>query len=144
MIFIEAGQLRISPGTPRDKRNLAEIYWQHSLFSDDGDKELETKKRVVGAVMYPDFEMLDMFGPLEMFSVLGTDKVDIRMIAQGSDPVPTAMGEALEAGPRVMLEFLRQRSESAHFTCSVCTGSLLLAKAGILEGRRALFKGTIE
>ena len=129
---------------------------------------MEAEKVVVGALMYPGFEMLDMFGPLEMFSVLGTEKAEILMLAEQDLPVATAMGEALEAGPRVapdctfeqappvdillvpggfgtmpqlenpaIIEFLQQRAGTARFVCSVCTGSLLLAKAGLLDGRRA-------
>ena len=55
----------------------------------------------IGAVLYPGFEMLDMFGPLEMFSMLGTDNVEIKMIAQNMNSVAAAMGVALDAGPRV-------------------------------------------
>ena len=55
----------------------------------------------IGAVLYPGFEMLDMFGPLEMFSMLGTDIVEIKMIAQNMDSVTAAIRVALDAGPRV-------------------------------------------
>lgn len=139
----------------------------HSPTSPGGDT-LEAEKVVLGALMYPGFEMLDMFGPLEMFSVLGPDKVEIQMIAAEDGAVPTALGQALEAGPRVVpdcsfddtsgldillvpggfgtmpqlenqavLEFLQQQAETARFICSVCTGSLLLARAGLLDHRRA-------
>jgi len=36
-----------------------------------------------------------------------------------------------------LLEFLRKRSQSAEVTMSVCSGSALLARAGVLDGRRA-------
>lgn len=129
---------------------------------------MSTKPIQVGAVMYPGFEMLDMFGPLEMFSILAPDTVSITMLAESPDAVPTAMGSALASGPKVavdavfndapdvdillvpggfgtlaqldnpaMLEFLRQAADTAQQVCSVCTGSLLLAKAGLLDGRRA-------
>jgi cyclohexyl-isocyanide hydratase len=35
------------------------------------------------------------------------------------------------------MTFLRERSQSAEWVCSVCTGSLLLAAAGLLSGYRA-------
>ena len=58
----------------------------------------------IGAVMYPGFEMLDMFGPLEMLSMLGPDVVEIVMLAETREPVPTAMGEDIERGPRVAVD----------------------------------------
>ncbi len=36
-----------------------------------------------------------------------------------------------------LLEFIQERARSVGWMCSVCTGSLLLAGAGVLKGRRA-------
>ena len=125
-------------------------------------------KLTLGAVLYPGFEMLDLFGPLEMFSLMGSEQIEIVMISESGEPVRAAMAENLEAGPRVMadasfanappleiillpggfgtmpeldnsaiLEFLSDRGARATYVCSVCTGSLLLAKAGLLSQRRA-------
>ena len=122
----------------------------------------------VGAVMYPGFEMLDMFGPLEMFSMISKPPVEIVMIAEDDGAVATARGQDISGGPRVapdytfdnaptvdillipggfgtlpqldntaMLAFLQQASEQARVVCSVCTGSVLLARAGLLDHRRA-------
>ncbi|MEM1111595.1 MAG: DJ-1/PfpI family protein [Pseudomonadota bacterium] len=122
----------------------------------------------LGAVLYPGFEMLDMFGPLEMFSVLGPEVLQITMLAEHNEPVSAAMGMDIQQGPRVavdatfadappldillvpggfgtlpeldnpaMLEFLAATGAGADYVCSVCTGSLLLARAGLLDGRRA-------
>ncbi len=122
----------------------------------------------LGAVIHPGFEMLDMFGPLEMFSCLGTSRIDIHMIAERKGPVsatiatdgpvgpqvvaeydfqdapdldillvPGGIGTLTELNNEAILSFLRQRAEAAQVVCSVCTGSALLAKAGVLEGRRA-------
>jgi putative intracellular protease/amidase len=124
--------------------------------------------RRLGAIVYPGFEMLDLFGPLEMFSLLGETGLCIEIVAERSGPVAAALGDAGPLGPRVvaghdfgdapdldlllvpggigtreqltnpvMLSFLRERSAAAELVSSVCTGSALLARAGVLDGRRA-------
>ncbi len=125
-------------------------------------------KLTVGALLYPGFEMLDMFGPLEMFSILGQDAVSIAMVAEKQGSVSAAVGADIGVGPQVVaeydftnapqidvllvpggfgtfpelenesiLEFIREHSASAQVVASVCTGSALLAKAGVLDGHRA-------
>lgn len=122
----------------------------------------------LGAVLYPGFEMLDLFGPLEMFSMLGNEQVQIHTIAEQVGLVPTAIAGDGPLGPKVQadysfanapaldmllipggfgtfpalessvfLDFLRHRAAQAQIVASVCTGSALLAKAGLLDGLRA-------
>ncbi len=129
---------------------------------------MTTSTRHLGAVLYPGFEMLDYFGPLEMFSILGTEHLQIHTVAEKSDPVPAAIGASGPCGPRVvpdhnfaeaptfdlllvpggmgtrqelenpvMLDYLRESAANAEIVASVCTGSALFARAGLLDGRRA-------
>ena len=44
------------------------------------------KTRTLGAVLYEDFELLDLYGPLEMFGSIGTD-LRIVTIAEKTGPV---------------------------------------------------------
>jgi transcriptional regulator GlxA family with amidase domain len=127
-----------------------------------------SKPRRLGALLYPGFEMLDYFGPLEMFSILGSDSLTIHTVAQSVEPVAAAMGDEGAVGPRVLpdfsfdtapafdwllvpggvgtltelgnpvlLDYLRSSGDAAELVASVCTGSALLARAGLLDGRRA-------
>jgi putative intracellular protease/amidase len=115
----------------------------------------------LGALLYPDFELLDLYGPLEMFGTL-SDEVNIVTIADKKGPVASTQGPKTvadndfnDAPPldlllipggvgtfpalenTALINFLQQRAEQAKFTMSVCTGSALLAAAGLLDGRRA-------
>lgn len=120
----------------------------------------EQAKRL-GVVLYPDFELLDVFGPVEMFGNL-TGVVEVKMVAQQRGPVVSAQGPSVLAdhgfedcphldlilvpggnGTRaavdnpVMLDWLRQRIATAEVAMTVCTGTALFARAGVLDGRRA-------
>ena len=117
--------------------------------------------RTLGAVFFPNFELLDIFGPLEMFGSVGPE-VRIATIAEEAGPVRSTQGPAVSAdhsfddcpkldllivpggigtmtegaNPR-MLEFLRARVAEAELVMTVCSGSGLLGKAGVLDGVRA-------
>lgn len=117
--------------------------------------------RTLGIVLYPGFELLDVYGPAEVFGnvgpalkvVLVAEQAGLVKSAQrlrsqadfGFDDcppldlvlVPGGSGTfAQQNNPRLM-DFLRTRAERAEVVMSVCTGSALLAKAGLLDGRRA-------
>lgn len=51
--------------------------------------------------------------------------------------VPGGVGTRALVDDEETLDWIRQASGTASLTTSVCTGSLLLAKAGLLEGKRA-------
>ena len=124
------------------------------------NKQVEANKMTLGVVLYEGFELLDVFGPLEMFAY--APEIDIVMIAEeagaiksGQGPsanadygfedapkldlllVPGGAGTFREMNNETMLSWLRERSATAEITTSVCSGSAILAKAGILDGRRA-------
>jgi len=51
--------------------------------------------------------------------------------------VPGGVGTRALVHDDVILNWIRNAHETSQFTTSVCTGSLLLAAAGLLEGRKA-------
>ena len=118
-------------------------------------------KRTLGVVLFEGFELLDVFGPLEMFG-LAADHFEIRLISQTGGVVASRQGpksvcdDSLQSAPAidvllvpggigtrrevnnpVLLNWLKKRSQDAELVASVCTGSALLAKAGVLDGLRA-------
>lgn len=117
--------------------------------------------RTLAILLFPHFETLDVAGPLEMFGCL-PDKIKITLVAEKKGPiqsfqgqyllaetdfetterfdmilVPGGMGTRTEINNTKLLTFLRERAQLAELTLSVCTGAALLAKAGILDGKRA-------
>ena len=115
----------------------------------------------LGALLYTDFELLDLYGPLEMFGVL-KPKVEIVTVAEkagyvSSTPgpqtlaeydfqncppldlllIPGGVGARKEIEKQAVISFLRERVPSAKITMTVCTGSWILARAGLLDGRQA-------
>jgi cyclohexyl-isocyanide hydratase len=117
---------------------------------------------IIGIPVYQKVDLLDVTGPHEVFKWM-TPPVEVRLIAQKPGEITTRDGftflathsfadtpeldvlwvpggdpEALKtimSGPDcAYLDFLKARSATARFVCSVCEGALLLAKAGLLDG----------
>ena len=55
----------------------------------------------------------------------------------GMHPDGTAFGSRKEMHNEVLLDWVRMQNKTAELMLSVCTGSLVLAKAGLLEGLAA-------
>jgi putative intracellular protease/amidase len=110
--------------------------------------------------LYDDFTALDAVGPFEVLSRL--PGAEVIWLASEAGPVSTDNGLTMVAGaayeelpdPDVLLVpggtgtyaalederligWIRRADESSEWTTSVCTGSLLLAAAGVLEGLEA-------
>ena len=111
--------------------------------------------------MFHEFELLDVFGPLEMFGMV-PENFDICMVAEGVGEVasrqgpksiaehcfseqrqydillvPGGKGTRKEVDNQRLLDWIRDQSTAAEYVTSVCTGSALLARAGVLDGVRA-------
>jgi cyclohexyl-isocyanide hydratase len=114
----------------------------------------------IGLLVFPKVTQLDLTGPLQVFaSVPGAQ---VHLIWKRIEPVPS--DSVLTLTPTVsfadcpqldvicvpggagtddmindaeMLEFLRRQATGAKYVTSVCTGSLVLGAAGLLNGYRA-------
>lgn len=121
---------------------------------------LTANVKTVGVVLYTAFEALDVYGPVEMWG--SVQDLHIETIAENAGPitsaqgtqtiakygfadcpkldvllVPGGMGTLKELKNEAMLEFLRVQSAKTDLVTSVCSGSMLLAKAGVLDGHKA-------
>ena len=119
----------------------------------------------IAFILYPGLTLLDLVGPLQVLNGMcersqrfrtvvvakdiGAVEVDVplRLTPSGtfSDVtkpsvviVPGGEAPTIKAmGDEELIGYLRETAKSADFVCSVCTGSLLLAAAGLLTGRQA-------
>jgi hypothetical protein len=55
--------------------------------------------KTVGTLLFLEFELLDVFGPLEMFGALD-DEYRLEMVAESAGPVPSRQGPKAIAGNR--------------------------------------------
>ncbi len=115
----------------------------------------------IAIVLYDRLTALDAIGPYEVLSRLpgaelcfvgaeaGPVRTDNgmltllaeRAVAEVPAPdivlVPGGPGEVAERAGGALLDWLRAVDQTSTWTTSVCTGSLILAGAGLLAGRRA-------
>ncbi len=122
--------------------------------------------RTLAILLFDEIEVLDFCGPFEVFSVANrfTDSpaFSVVTVAEKAGPiltrgglsvnphrpiadvasaeillVPGGQGTRKEMSNSVLMEWIKQVGVTAELVLSVCTGSLLLAKAGLLEGLEA-------
>lgn len=118
----------------------------------------------VGIILFDDFEELDAIGPWEVFRVaeeISKGELTCEMTSLGGEKIIAKKGLSVDVpniltrdsrydlmllpggeGSRALmtdeaaLEILKQVAAKATWVTSVCTGSLVYAKAGLLEGRK--------
>ncbi len=122
--------------------------------------------RSVAILLFHEVEVLDFCGPFEVFSVTGRqddlNPFAVYTVAEKPEPimarnqlsvnprytfsdcpqpdillVPGGYGTRKEMHNTVLIDWIKSCSEKAEWVLSVCTGALLLAKAGLLDGLSA-------
>lgn len=123
-------------------------------------------KKNTAILLFDDVEVLDFAGPFEVFSVtnelshysilnvytVAREKVPVKArnglsvnpdfgMQEAPRPdfliIPGGIGSRAVLGQKDVISWIRESALTAEKVMSVCTGSLLLAKAGLLEGARA-------
>ena len=124
-------------------------------------RRMAASSRRVSVVLFEGFELLDVFGPVELLSKLPEDFV-VNLLGPVAGPVRSSQGTQVIAeaayadaptphivmvpggiGTRTLardvefLSWLSAWAQPAELVASVCTGSALLAAAGLLDGYQA-------
>jgi len=122
-------------------------------------------KKQIAFVLYPGLTPLDLIGPLQVLAPLSRidPSFEAVVVARTKDPLPTDSVIGLvpshtfdevpapfaiivpgggqptlaAAGDKVLLDYVASADATTEMTMSVCTGALILAAAGLLDGRHA-------
>lgn len=114
----------------------------------------------IAMLLYPNMTQLDLTGPFEVFAMMPGARINL--VWKDRDPVrdghgltivpsatladcpqadivfvPGGFGQAALMDDDEVLGWLRGQAAGARYVTSVCTGSLVLAAAGLLTGYRA-------
>ena len=121
--------------------------------------DMSNARPTVAMLMYPDMTLLDLIGPHEALSHL----TEVHLVATNLDMMVSDSGVPFRATTTIadapadvdvlfvpggdgsvdamrnpeILDYLADRGARARFVTSVCTGSLILGAAGLLQGYKA-------
>lgn len=115
----------------------------------------------VAVLLFDDFETLDVFGPVEIFGIL-KEQYEVSFFSQTGGMVknghgvsilsekledirngvdifliPGGWGTRPEVNNIVLIDLIREIVLTSKYVLTVCTGTALLAKTGLLNGKKA-------
>lgn len=115
----------------------------------------------VAILLFEEFETLDVFGPVEIFGRLNNEYSTrfyslsggnisnshgvtlfarkLEEIKGGVDIflIPGGYGTRKEVANESLIKLIREISEASRYVLTVCTGTALLARTGLLDGKKA-------
>lgn len=124
-------------------------------------------QRIVGILLFNEVEVLDFAGPFEVFSLAAlpdaTKPFVVKTISENGEMISARNGlkvmpdssfdnhpdldilivpggygaEEIEIHNPKVIQWIKQQQATTEITASVCTGAFLLAKAGLLDGKKA-------
>lgn len=89
----------------------------------------------INILLFPDFETLDAFGPVEIFGCI--DDYHLHFVSIDGGAIKSRQGTRPLVNDRDFIEVLKQIASKSIYCLTVCTGSALLAKTGLLDRRQA-------
>ena len=122
---------------------------------------LRSNMKKVAVLLFDNFETLDVFGPVEIFGILKEDYEvsfysqnggmvknghGVSMLSEKPDGIrngvdifliPGGWGTRPEVNNPVLIDLIREVSLASKYVLTVCTGTALLARTGLLDGKRA-------
>lgn len=126
------------------------------------DEKAKSNAPAIALLVYPEFTALDLIGPYQFLCALTDHRVLLVSKRKGVITSDTGVGIRTDTSFRdcpkdlaailvpggtvgtlnamkdkATLDFVRDRGSRAKYVTSVCTGSLVLAAAGLLDGKRA-------
>ena len=133
-----------------------------------------SEPRIIAALVYPGYQLLDVVGPLEAFNIAAQQLIDdgdtrdrvyqIELVGKKEDNIRSLSGMSVEIARSLdddageidtlfvpgalsnndefytapdYIRWLQDAAPKVRRMCSVCSGALLLAATGLLDGRRA-------
>ena len=116
----------------------------------------------VAVLLFDDFETLDVFGPVEIFGRL-VELYSVKFYSQKGGQVknrhgvsiltekfeyikkddveivliPGGLGTRKEVENKLFIDIIKEISNISKYVLTICTGSALLAKTGLLDGKNA-------
>ncbi|MGO4921118.1 DJ-1/PfpI family protein [Maribacter spongiicola] len=144
------------------KSILVVLIFNSSVTAQENSSQMSsTEKQEIAFLLFDNYETLDVFGPAEIFGRLAdlytlkfysleggivTNRHQVSIMTEkladiNKKPfaflIPGGLGTRVEVKNEELIESIKNISLSSTYVMTVCTGSALLAKTGLLDKRKA-------